>query len=104
MPPIKLDASAVRTPAVPAMHKRLKTTTPRMDEHPLIRGAKALSETGRLSYEVGYLKPAKKLLVDLAVTSGALDRALTFANQMFLALEERGHRAKRRAALEGGRR
>lgn len=64
----------------------------REQEHPLIKGAKALFETGRLSYDVGYLKPAKRLLVDLGVTKTGLDKALTFANKLFLSLEESGHR------------
>lgn len=60
--------------------------------HPLIDGAKALFEAGRLSYESNYLKPAKKLLIDLAVTKEGLDKALSFANQLYLALEAAGHR------------
>jgi hypothetical protein len=64
----------------------------RTSQHPLINGAKALFESGRLSYEGGYLKPAKKLLVDLAVTKPTLDKALSFANLFFLTLEENGHR------------
>jgi hypothetical protein len=55
-------------------------------------GAKSLFEAGRLAYHAGYLKPAKKLLVDLAVTKTGLDRALAFANQLFLALDARGYR------------
>jgi len=61
-------------------------------EHPLVRGAKSHFESGRLSYEAEYLKPSKRLLLDLAVTKGTLDRALAFANQLFLALEEKGYR------------
>jgi hypothetical protein len=64
----------------------------RVNQHPLINGAKAIFESGRLSYEGGYLKPAKKLLVDLVVTQPALDKALSFANQFFLSLEENDHR------------
>jgi regulator of replication initiation timing len=45
-----------------------------------------------LSHEVGYLKPAKLLLVDLVVTKSVLDRALDFANHLFLKLEDRGFR------------
>jgi hypothetical protein len=63
------------------------------DRHPLVIGAKPLFETGRLSYHSGYLKPAKKLLVDLVVTKSGLDKALSFANRLFLALEARGYRA-----------
>lgn len=35
---------------------------------------------------------APKLLVDLAVTQTGLDKAITFANELFLALEARDHR------------
>jgi hypothetical protein len=72
--------------------KRRDPSAPRPNQHPLITGAKPLFEAGRLSYHTGYLKPAKKLLVDLAVTKTGLDRALLFANQLFLTLEDRGHR------------
>ena len=65
---------------------------PRATQHPLLVGAKPLFEAGRLSYGAEYLKPAKRLLVDLAVSKTGLDKALTFANQLFLAFEERGHR------------
>lgn len=72
--------------------KRHKARTPLPDRHPLISDAKPLFEAGRLSYSAGYLKPAKRLLVDLAVTKTGLDKALSFANQLFLTLETRGHR------------
>lgn len=75
-----------------AVQKRVMTAAPRPGQHPLINGAKALFEAGRLSYDVGYLKPAKKLLLDLAVTKTGLDKALSFANQLFLSLEDSGHR------------
>lgn len=76
----------------PAARRRPAATTPRADQHPLIRGAKELFKVGRLSYEGGYLKPAKHLLPDLTVTKSGLDKALSSANQLFLSLEERGHR------------
>lgn len=75
-----------------AVRTRPAGTAPRPDQHPLIRGAKSLFEVGRLSYEGGYLKPGKYLLPDLTVTKSGLDKALSFANQLFLSLEERGHR------------
>jgi hypothetical protein len=62
------------------------------DRHPLVSGAKPLFEAGRLSWHGKYLKPAKKLLVDLAVTKAGLDKAIAFANELFLALEARDHR------------
>jgi hypothetical protein len=57
-----------------------------------VHGAKTYFEAGRLSYEVGYLKPAKRNLIDLVVTRTGLDKALSFANQLFLALEQKCHR------------
>jgi len=61
-------------------------------QHPLLAGVKEVFEAGRLSYETGYLKPAKRNLVDLAVTKTGLDKALSFANDLFYVLENRGHR------------
>ena len=60
--------------------------------HHIVSGAKAHFEKGRFSHELGYLKPDKKTLVDLIVTPATLDRALTFANGLFQALESRQHR------------
>jgi hypothetical protein len=68
--------------------KRPNRVAIRIQEHSLIRGVKTLFEAGRLSYDVGYLKPAKKLLVDLVVTKTGLDKALTFANNLFSLFEE----------------
>jgi hypothetical protein len=74
-------------------HRRpRKRRQPLPDRHPLTTDAKSHFEAGRLSYSAGYLKPAKRLLTDLAVTKTGLDKALSFANQLFLDLESRGHR------------
>ena len=91
------DGSNVQVPRplpnLPVDKKHIRSTPSlRTNQHPLINGAKALFESGRLSYEGGYLKPAKKLLVDLVVTKSTLDKALSFANLFFLALEKNGHR------------
>jgi len=72
--------------------RRAKPKTERPSQHPLVEGAKGFFEAGRYSHETGYLKPDKKLLIDLAVTKASLDKALQFANQLFLLLEERGYR------------
>jgi hypothetical protein len=61
------------------------------DQHPLIKGAKALFEIGRESHYVGYLKPNKKLLPDLVISKTGIDKALNFANQLFLMFEKYGH-------------
>lgn len=52
------------------------------NQHPILTGAKELFESGGLSYEGGYLKPSKKLLVDLVVTKNGLDRVMSFTNQI----------------------
>ena len=60
--------------------------------HPLVSGAKPLFQADCLSGHGKYLKPAKNLLVDLVVTQTGLDKAIAFANELFLALEARDHR------------
>lgn len=84
-------ARALPRPPAPGRKKKSKPATLLPDEHPLLKGVKALFEEGRLSYDVGYLKPAKKLLVDLVVTKTGLEKALSFANQLFLSLEGKGY-------------
>lgn len=80
-------------PKPPERVKRaLKIPTFHTAQHPLISGTKELFESGRLSYECGYLKPNKKLLVDFVVTKNGLDKVLSFANRLFLSLEECGYR------------
>lgn len=88
---IKVNRQLLRPPSTPTK-KSPRSTTPKPSQHPLIDGAKAHFETGRLSYEAGYLKPAKKLLVDLVVSKTGLDKALSFATELFLSFEAKGHR------------
>jgi len=78
-------------PEAPAKTAKPARAVRQLGEHALIEGARAHFESGRLSYEGEYLKPAKKLLLDLTVTKGGLDAGLKFANQLFLALENMGH-------------
>ena len=75
-----------------ARKRRLKPKAARPSQHPLVYGVKGLFEAGRFTHETGYLKPDKKLLVDLIVTKPGLDKALAFANQLFLSFEDRGYR------------
>jgi len=74
------------------------------DQHPILAGAKPLFQAGRLSWDAQYLKPSKRRLVDLVVSKSALDHALDFANELFLALEARGHRVMFSPAHESFRR
>jgi len=72
--------------------RRTKQKEVRTESHPLTKGVGELFEKGRLSHDVGYLKPYKRLLVDLIVTKTSLETALTFANNLFWHLEDYGYR------------
>jgi len=60
--------------------------------HGLIRGARTHFENGRPVDEGAYLKPYKKLLVDVTASNAGLDKALNLANDLFNRLESVGHR------------
>jgi hypothetical protein len=67
--------------------RKPKVVVPLSDLHPVIYGARAYFDVDRTSYDSSYLKPAKRILVDLVVSKTGLDKALSFANQLFLELE-----------------
>ena len=73
-----------------ATFKRTRSLKNRPSKHKLIAEApehyKDIGETMS-----GYLKPRKKLLLDLIVSEKSLVRGLEIANELFLALEDRGH-------------
>ena len=58
--------------------------------HPLIADARQYFE-GVRETDNGYLRPAKRALVDTFVTKESLDRALRLLNTLFQTLEGRGH-------------
>jgi hypothetical protein len=60
----------------------------------LIQGAKEHFENTRPSRESTYLKPYKRLLVDVTTSQAFLDSALGFANELFNALEATGYARK----------
>lgn len=64
----------------------------RNSTHGLIRGAKAHFEKGYAIEEGAYLKPYKKLLVDVTSSEAGLEKALALANDLFNAFESVGHR------------
>ena len=73
-------------------HKRkTKPSAPKLRKHPLINSAKRHFKKLISVHDAGYLKPTKKLLVDLVVSKQCLDKALSFANELFLSLESKGH-------------
>jgi hypothetical protein len=74
-------------PPVERPKRKPKVAAPRTDPHPVIRGVRAHFDIDRTSYDSSYVKPAKRILVDLVVSRSGLDKALSFANQLFLELE-----------------
>ncbi len=65
---------------------------PRTHVHGLIRGANEQFLNSRSVDDDAYLRPYKKLLVDITSSKACLDRALDFANDLFNALHSVGHR------------
>lgn len=60
--------------------------------HGLIQGAKQHYERGYKVEEGQLLRPYKRQLVDVTASAIGLDKALAFANDLFNALESKGHR------------
>lgn len=60
--------------------------------HEVIGGARTHFEEGRKVGKGEYLRPYKKLLVDITVSQDQLTRSLETANALFNALEAQGHR------------
>lgn len=76
-----------------AVDIRQRRTKSKCDTHVLINGARKHFESGRdLGDREIYLKPYKKLLVDITTSKSALVEALEIANELFNALEARGFR------------
>jgi hypothetical protein len=80
-------------PKAPASRtKDRKVRISRTRVHALIRGARPHFERGRPVDDGAYLKPYKKLLVDVTASRAGLDKALDLANDLFNALDSVGHR------------
>jgi hypothetical protein len=88
------DASA------PRVRAEIATTAPQQPRvrrsvtgiHSLIQGARRHYETGYKVEDGQLLRPYKRFLVDVTVSAAGLDKALSFANDLFNALESVGHR------------
>lgn len=70
--------------------KPIRTKAYRPSMHALVREAREHFKNVRDSSSL-YLKPYKKLVVDLLVSKDSLERALNITNQFFLLLEDLGH-------------
>jgi hypothetical protein len=80
-----------RPSAPPPRPREARPRIPRNSVHGVIRGARGHFEHGRPVDEGAYLKPYKKLLVDVTASKACLDKALDFANDLFNGLESVGH-------------
>jgi hypothetical protein len=84
---------AVQKPkAPPRRPPERKVRIARNEVHGMIRGARSHFENGRPVDDGAYLKPYKKLLVDVTASKSGLDKALVLANDLFNALESLGYR------------
>ncbi|HKX22427.1 MAG TPA: hypothetical protein VJM81_04050, partial [Rhizorhapis sp.] len=60
-----------------------KVRIARKQVHGLVRGAKAHFENSRAVDDGTYLKPYKKLLIDVTASQASLDKSLQLANDLF---------------------
>lgn len=67
--------------------------TPRDTTHGLVREAKEHFKKVR-DTRSQYLKPFKKLTIDLIVSNASLEHALSITSQFYLMLEDQGHRVR----------
>lgn len=87
----KLPVAKMERPKAPVPSGK-KPSIPRDRTHGLILGAKVHFEKTRQIEEWDYLKPYKKILVDVVTSSEGLDRGLSLANDLYNALESMGLR------------
>lgn len=84
--------AAPKPKAPPSRPRARKPRIVRDEVHGLITGARSHFLNSRPVDEGAYLKPYKKLLVDVTASQASLDKALDLANNLFNALESLGHR------------
>jgi hypothetical protein len=78
--------------ATPPSPSRPRLRHPVTGTHGLIRDAKEHFDAGLKVDEGKHLRPYKRLLVDVTASRAGLEQALAFANDLFNALESKGHR------------
>lgn len=84
----KWTQKAVETPNVTKRARKRNLD----EQHELVVDMQPIFLSGNLSRDGSYLKPSKRNLLDLVVTSATLSYALELANALFLAFERKGHR------------
>jgi hypothetical protein len=96
----RLRRDVPEIPQLPPKRKAARKRADRPTMHELLVGARAHFESAPVPREsyfssrrgAEYLRPNKKLLLDVFTSKAALDDALGLANELFLSLEDRGHR------------
>ena len=78
--------ATAESPPPARSHRRVTGT------HELIREARGHFDRGRTVEEGQQLRPYKRLMVDVTASRSGLEKALAFANDLFNALESKGHR------------
>lgn len=84
--PAKPQAPTARQP------KSRPVRVPREQTHAMLLGARLHFQNGRPVDEGAYLRPLKRLLVDVNASQAGLGKALDLANNLFNALASVGHR------------
>ncbi|WLA47890.1 hypothetical protein QIH80_40850 [Bradyrhizobium elkanii] len=77
-----------------ARKPKLVAKTRRPVRHPLLFGAEEHFRKTREVKNGEFLRPYKRILPDLISSEAALPRALSIANALYLALDERGHQVQ----------
>lgn len=75
-----------------ARKRKLAAKTRRPVRHPLLFGAEEHFRKTREVKNGEFLRPYKRILSDLISSEAALPRALSIANALYLAIDERGYR------------
>ena len=85
---LKNQTPVIRKQRTPRLKK---TVFERLKEHPILKDIKKHLSVARYKTEQGYLKPNKKIMVDIFVTPECVDKASILANTLFLSFLKDGY-------------
>lgn len=91
-------------PRSPEIPKKRGLRPLRTSRHPLLIGVEEHFRKTRVMEEYEFLRPYKRILPDIVASESALPRALTIANQVYLALEGGGYELRIATAADDLRR
>lgn len=86
------------------LERRSDARTRRLEHHPLLFGAEEHLRKSRAAKDGEFLRPYKRILPDVISSEAGLLRALSIANDLYVALEWQGYRVHIAPAGEGHRR